>query len=129
VTRHEDVKAVGRNAALFSSCPTIMIDDGSATDLGDHAMMLTMDPPLHTQYRKLVSPSFLRSAAGRMRPEIERLAAEIVDGVADRDEFDLVEDVAGLLPSYDLQKIGDTEWQQSSFISGPKHIRVRRSSI
>jgi cytochrome P450 len=100
VTRHEDVKAIGRNAALFSSCPTIMIDDGSATDLGDHTMMLTMDPPRHTQYRKLVSPRFLRSAAARMRPQIERLAAEIVDGVADRDEFDLVEDVAGLLPSY-----------------------------
>jgi cytochrome P450 len=77
-----------------------MIDDRSATDLGDHTMMLTMDPPRHTHYRKLVSPRFLRSAAGRMRPGIERLAAEIVDGVADRDEFDLVEDVAGLLPSY-----------------------------
>jgi cytochrome P450 len=100
LTRHEDVKAVGRNAALFSSCPTIMIDDASATDLGDHTMMLTMDPPRHTQYRKLVSPPFLRSAASRMRHGIERLAAEIVDGVADRDEFDLVEDVAGLLPSY-----------------------------
>jgi cytochrome P450 len=100
VTRHEDVKAVGRNAQLFSSCPTIMIDDRTATDLGDHTMMLTMDPPRHTQYRKLVSPRFLRSAAGRMGPGIDRLAAEIVDGVADRDEFDLVEDVAGLLPSY-----------------------------
>jgi cytochrome P450 len=77
-----------------------MIDDRNATDLGDHAMMLTMDPPRHTQYRKLASPRFLRSAAGRMRPGIERLAAEIVDGVADRDEFDLVDDVAGLLPSY-----------------------------
>ena len=100
VTRYEDVKAVGRNAALFSSCPTIMINDGSATDIGGRTMMLTMDPPRHTQYRKLVSPRFLRSAAGRMRPGIERLAAEIVDGVARRDEFDLVEDVAGLLPSY-----------------------------
>jgi cytochrome P450 len=100
VTRHEDVKSVGRNATVFSSRPTIMIDDRTATDLGDHTMMLTMDPPRHTQYRKLVSPRFLRSAAGRMRPGIERLAAEIVDGVADRDEFDLVEDVAGLLPSY-----------------------------
>jgi cytochrome P450 len=26
----------------------------------------------------------------------------------------------------DLQKIGETEWQPSTFISGPKHIRVRR---
>jgi cytochrome P450 len=100
VTRHEDVKAVGRSAALFSSCPTIMINDGSATDIGGRTMMLTMDPPRHTQYRKLVSPRFLRSAAGRMRAGIERLAAEIVDGVTSRDEFDLVEDVAGLLPSY-----------------------------
>src|SRR5690242_18887695 len=100
VTRHEDVKALSRDTALFSSRPTIMIDDGSAMDLGDHTMMLTMDPPRHTQYRKLVAPRFLRRAVGRMRPEIERLAAEIIEGVADRDEFDLVEDVAGLLPSY-----------------------------
>jgi cytochrome P450 len=77
-----------------------MIDDGSAMDLGDHAMMLMMDPPRHTQYRKVVAPRFLRRAVSRMGPEIERLAAEIVDDVAGRDEFDLVEDVAGLLPSY-----------------------------
>ena len=82
VTRYEDVKALSRNTALFSSRPTIMIDDGSAMDLGDHTMMLTMDPPRHTQYRKLVAPRFLRRAVGRMRPEIERLAAEIIDGVA-----------------------------------------------
>jgi len=100
VTRHEDVKALSRDTALFSSRPTIMIDDRSAMDLGDHTMMLTMDPPRHTQYRKLVAPRFLRRAVSALRPEIERLAAEIVDGVADRDEFDLVEDVAGLLPSY-----------------------------
>ena len=105
VTLHEHVKAVGRNALLFSSCPTIMIDDGSAIDLGDHTMMLTMDPPRHTQYRKLVSPRFLRSAASRMRPRIERLTTEIVDGVADRAEFDLVEDVAGLLPSYVIAEL------------------------
>jgi cytochrome P450 len=105
VTRHEDVKAVSRDAALFSSRPTIMIDDGSAMDLGDHTMMLTMDPPRHTRYRKLVAPRFLRRAVGRMRPEIERLAAEIIDSVADRDEFDLVEDVAGLLPSYVIAEL------------------------
>jgi cytochrome P450 len=29
----------------------------------------------------------------------------------------------------DLQKIRETDWQPSTFISGPKHIRVRRSRI
>jgi cytochrome P450 len=28
----------------------------------------------------------------------------------------------------DLEKAGDTEWLPSTFISGPKHIRVRRGS-
>jgi cytochrome P450 len=105
VTRHEDVRHVSRSAAVFSSEPSIMIPDGADFALGDHTMMLTMDPPRHTRYRKLVSPRFLRSAAGRMRPQIERLAALIVDGVVDRDEFDLVEDVAGLLPSYVIAEL------------------------
>jgi cytochrome P450 len=105
VTRHEDVRHVSRNAAVFSSQPSIMIPDGADFALGDHTMMLTMDPPRHTSYRKLVSPRFLRSAARRMRPQIERLAALIVDGVAERDQFDLVEDVAGLLPSYVIAEL------------------------
>jgi cytochrome P450 len=29
----------------------------------------------------------------------------------------------------DLQKSGETVWLPSTFISGPKHIRVRRNSI
>ena len=35
-----------------------------------------------------------------MRPRIEALATKIIDGIAPRGECDLVEDVAGLMPSY-----------------------------
>ena len=105
VTRYEDVKSVSRDTAVFSSSPTIMIPDSEGLEIGDHTMMLMMDPPRHTRYRKLVSPRFVRPAALRMREGIERLAAEIVDGVVDRDEFDLVEDVAGLLPSYVIAEL------------------------
>jgi cytochrome P450 len=101
VTRHRDVKTVGRDAATFSSRPTIMIpDDGGAMDLGDHHMMLTMDPPEHTGFRKLVAPEFIPRAARQWRGRIEELARQIVDGVATRGECDLVEDVAGLMPSF-----------------------------
>src|SRR5215831_8303656 len=101
VTRYRDVKAVGRDAATFSSTPTIMIhDDGGALDVGEHQMMLTMDPPGHTGYRKLVAPEFIPRAAKGWRPRIEAIATRIVDHVADRGECDLVEDIAGLMPSY-----------------------------
>jgi len=101
VTRYQDVKAVGRDPGTFSSVPTIMIPDNEgALDAGDHQMMITMDPPDHTGHRKLVSSQFIPRAAKAMRPRIEQLAAQIVDGVVERGECDLVEDIAGLMPSY-----------------------------
>jgi cytochrome P450 len=101
VTRYRDVKAVGRDASTFSSRPTIMIPDGEGgMDVGDHEMMITADPPVHTGLRKLVAREFIPRAAKAMRPRIEELATRIIDGVAGRGECDLVTDVAGLMPSY-----------------------------
>jgi cytochrome P450 len=102
VTRYADVKAVGRDAATFSSMPTILIPDAAGLDTGDHTMMLTMDPPRHTAYRRLIAPDFIPRAARAMRPRIEELARRIVDGAVAKGDgtFDLVEGVAGLMPSY-----------------------------
>jgi cytochrome P450 len=104
LTGYEDVRAVGRDPALYSSVPTIMIADpapGQTLEVfGDHAMMLTLDPPRHTQYRRLISREFTPRAARALAPRIAELAAQIVDAVIERGECDLVADVAGELPSY-----------------------------
>ncbi|MQA94879.1 MAG: cytochrome P450 [Streptosporangiales bacterium] len=106
LTRHDDVRAVGRDPVLFSSAPTIMIADapGEVT-VPDHAMMLMQDPPGHTVQRKIVHRDFIPRAAEALRPRIRELAAEIIDGVAGRERFDLVEDVAGLMPSYVIAEL------------------------
>jgi len=101
VTRYDDVKAVGRDPATFSSRPTIMIPDATAALLdGDHEMMLMADPPVHTQYRKLLNARFTPRAVRSLRPRVEELAARIVDAVAERGTCDLVTDVAGEMPSF-----------------------------
>ena len=100
VTRHEDVRRVGRDPVSFSSEPTIMIPDDSGIDMGGHRMMLMMDPPGHTGYRRLVIPDFLPRAVKELIPRIDALATAIIDGVITRGECDLVEEVAGLMPSY-----------------------------
>jgi cytochrome P450 len=100
VTRHRDVKVVGRDPTTFSSRPSIMIDDPGPNFDDQHEMMLTADPPAHTGLRKLVARDFIPRAAKAWRPRIEALARQIVDGVAGRGECDLVTDVAGLMPSY-----------------------------
>jgi cytochrome P450 len=101
LTRYHDVKAVGRDAATFSSRPGIMIPDNEGgIEVGDHEMMISADPPGHTDLRKLVAPEFIPRAAKAMRPRIEAHATRIIDGVAERGECDLVTDIAGLMPSY-----------------------------
>ena len=108
VTRQADVRAIGRDSATFSSEPTIMIRDpepGSGLDFGDHKMMLMMDPPLHTEYRKLISREFTQAPAHAMTPWIDAFARQIVDAVIERGECDFVADIAGEMPSYVIAKL------------------------
>jgi cytochrome P450 len=103
VTRYEDVKLVGRDPATFSSAHGIMIPNTPGAlgqGGGGPRMMLTMDAPDHTLYRRLALPDFLRKAVRGMAPRLGALAAQIVDGVIEKGECDLVTDVAGLMPSY-----------------------------
>jgi cytochrome P450 len=100
VTRHADVIAVEEDHETFSSEPTIMIADPSEElGLGDHKMMISADPPLHTSYRRLVHKEFTPKAAQALSARIGELASTIVDRVAGRGECDLVADIAGELPS------------------------------
>jgi len=108
VTRYEDVRAIGRDPENFSSVPTIMIADpqpGMNFDIDGHQMMLMMDPPKHTQYRRLISSEFTPRGARELGPRVRELAAQIVDRVIERGECDLVEDIAGELPSYVIAEL------------------------
>jgi cytochrome P450 len=103
VTRFEDVKLVGRDPATFSSAQGIMIPgEAGIRDQGPGAprMMISMDPPDHGSYRRMVIPDFIPKAVKDMAPRVVALAAEIIDGVIEKGECDLVTDVAGLMPSY-----------------------------
>lgn len=108
VTRYEDVAALGRDPKTFSSEPTIMIADpaaGSGFAFGDHKMMLMMDPPDHTRFRKIISREFTQGPAAALRPRIEALSKQIVDAVIARGACDFVADVAGELPSFVIAEL------------------------
>ena len=81
VTRYADVYAVDHDFQTFSSDPTIMIQDPLGETegmLGEAKMMLMMDPPQHTGFRKLIRAEFTRPAAADARPTHAR------PGAADR---------------------------------------------
>ena len=102
VTRYRDVWDVDRNFQAFSSEPTIMIRDAldQPNTFGDYKMMLMMDPPQHTAYRKLIRNEFTLPVTAERIPRMQALARQIVDGVIEKGECDFVGEVAGEMPSY-----------------------------
>jgi cytochrome P450 len=101
ITRYEDIRTVSRQPLLFSSYARgVMVDEPDDMSLaGQRQMMLSMDPPQHERFRRLVSRGFTPKQAELMRSRIEGLAHEIVADVAPSGACDLVSDIAGRLPS------------------------------
>jgi cytochrome P450 len=107
VTRHADVWAVDRDFQTYSSEPTIMISDplSEVGGFGPYKMMLMMDPPEHTAFRKLIRSEFTEPAARLRADRIQALARQIVDTVVDKGECDFVAEVAGEMPSFVIAEL------------------------
>lgn len=102
LTRHRDcvrllreVKAGMRSTTGDSYSPRM----SEQARHGRASFMLFQDPPTHTRLRKLVSHAFTPRAIERWRPEVERIANACLDAVADRDELDVIADLALPVPS------------------------------
>ena len=61
-------------------------------------LMIWMDPPRHTRYRKLVSKAFTPAKIGELEPMIRRIACEYLDPLVGRPRFDAVKDFTARLP-------------------------------
>jgi len=107
VTRYDDVVAVSRDAATYSSFQGgTMVPDVKPEELFVvRQMMLNMDPPQHTKLRALINKGFTPRMVAQLHQRIGELAHAIVDRVAKQGECDFVGDVAGELPSYVIAEL------------------------
>ncbi len=60
---------------------------------------IAFDPPEHTRYRRILQPFFSPRGVAAWLPQVRALAGELIDGVAQRGQCDLVEDLAVPLPA------------------------------
>jgi cytochrome P450 family 142 subfamily A polypeptide 1 len=92
ITRYEDVLAIEKDPATFSS-------RRSPRPHGDPLpMMISMDDPQHRRRRSLVNRGFTPRRVGEHEATIRRLCTQILDRVCERGECDFVWDVAAPLP-------------------------------
>src|SRR3954470_16838476 len=107
VTRHDDVVSVLLDDERFVRDPALALD---AAELASSASrmpesfafienhMLNKDGDDHRRLRRLVTKAFTPRIVEQLRPRLQEIADELIDGVEPRGSMDLVEEFAFPLP-------------------------------
>jgi cholest-4-en-3-one 26-monooxygenase len=100
VTDYEDCVTVNRDWEHFSSFSGgALFHDMDEENLAQQRMMmLNMDPPMHTRYRRLVNKGFTPRMVRDLEATIVGYADQIIDDVCERGTADFVEEVSAELP-------------------------------
>lgn len=92
LTRHADVTAASRDDERFSSATGNTFVEVPAAP--GSAMLPSLDPPRHTQVRRLINQAFTARNVGRLEGRIREIARGIVDDAVAQGEFDAVPTVS-----------------------------------
>ncbi len=100
VTRYDDCVTVNRDFERFSSAAkgTMPFEMAEEEIAQQGLMMLNMDPPLHTRYRRLVNKGFTPRTVRDLEESIHRAADNIIDNVCEAGTADFVTDLSAELP-------------------------------
>lgn len=88
-SRHPELFCSGRGTSIFDLPPELLEFFGS---------IINLDDPRHARLRRIVSRAFTPRFLASLQADVAKIAAEIVDGMADLGHCDFVTEVAGLLP-------------------------------
>ncbi len=130
LTKYQDVYDVSRNQALFTSHDgSPVIWDMEPEQLAiQQAGIMGMKPEQHSAVKRIVMPPFGPKELLEFYPEVDRVATEIVDSVADKGSCEFVFDVASRLPVYTFCKLMGIpdEMREQVFTLGNRTADIER---
>ena len=101
LSRHADIYAAARDHQTFSSAKglTVNYDDLALTGLADNPPMVMQDPPVHTEFRKLVSRGFTPRQVEAVEPKVREFVVERIERLRANGGGDVVAELFKPLPS------------------------------
>jgi cytochrome P450 len=90
VTRYDDIRTVLADARTYSSSEGVT---PGASPIPDS--LIEFDPPLHTEFRRLLDPVFTRRSLEQHASTVHSIAAGLVDEFAATGECEIIHDLAG----------------------------------
>ncbi|MCP4003849.1 MAG: cytochrome P450 [bacterium] len=104
ITRRDDIDFISKNPGLFSSAANLAHPHPAGVDPAAQELMrqliINMDPPTHTQYRKVVRAAFTVRAVEALEPMMRERARAIIDKVASRGSCEFISEVAAEMPLF-----------------------------
>jgi cytochrome P450 len=101
-TKHRHAQRIHRDTDSFTAIDGPLIQ--GIGPIGAFPNVITMDPPVLTKRRRVMSHAFTPKAIGKLEDGIRRRAASMVDGLLESGGGDWIDDVADVLP---MSVIGD----------------------
>lgn len=101
LSRHADIWAAARDHETFSSAQGLTVSYGELDLIGlqDNPPMVMQDPPVHTQFRKLVSRGFTPRQVQAVEPTVREFVAERIERLRADGGGDIVAELFKPLPS------------------------------
>ena len=99
VTRYEDIRAVHRDVATFSSeIGGTSLEDLDADQLEARKSMIDMDPPRHDELRGLIARRFTPRAVQVWEEAVRTVTDRVLDAALPKGEFDFVAEISSEIP-------------------------------
>jgi cholest-4-en-3-one 26-monooxygenase len=99
ITRYQDLQTIARDAKRFQIAPRMAVfpDDKLRVE-PPLRHLLNMDPPVHGQYRGLMTGRFTPKALQPKREAVGAIVDELLDEMAKKERLDFVESLAAIVP-------------------------------
>jgi cytochrome P450 len=117
VSRFADVDAFSRDPQTFCSSHGTVLEMITA-DKTDLEMMIFMDPPEHTRYRRLVSKAFTPRRMASLEDDIRSLCASLLDAQVGKSSFDYVQDFGARVPAYVIAALVGVDPEDRDMVRG-----------
>ena len=105
LTRRADISYVSQHPELYTSAQGVALDPMPAEIQHFASFFLTMDPPQHTTYRRLISSAFTPRHVREIEEQIHRSAVSIVDDLVGAGDIDFVADCSARLPMLTIMEM------------------------
>lgn len=109
ITKFKDIVQVETSHNIFSSFPEIVIGDAPADFRPP--MFIAMDPPVHDEHRKTVTPAVSPARLVELEPIIRERAGRILDSLPRNETFNWVDRVSIELTSQMLATLFDVPFE------------------